>query len=44
MERKVVLAARCALTYSLAEVSESAREVISLASCSSRVALLGFSA
>jgi hypothetical protein len=40
----VVLAARWALTYSLAVVSERVREVISLASCSIRVALLGFRA
>jgi hypothetical protein len=32
------------VTYSLAVVSERVREVISLACCSSRVALLGFSA
>jgi hypothetical protein len=39
-----VIAARWALTYSLAVVSEKVREVISLASCSSRVALLRFRA
>jgi hypothetical protein len=44
MESNAVLVARCALTYSLAVVSERVREGVSLASFSSRVALLGFSA
>jgi hypothetical protein len=39
-----VIAAQYALTYLLAVVSESEKEVISLSSGSSRVALLGCSA